>query len=332
MFQFLFEHELHCHHNQGHMVMPCEPPTDLIIIKSTMLFRFLEGALDPVALSLSKCKTLYRSIRGSIAQRVFEFTSINFPANNQMPLMGRRLFSIPKPYSLMKYIYNKLAFGCLSHCDAAPAGSRRLCSQKVDTNRRHARFKFFRSPAPRGFAGRNTRFGIFDPNHLILADIRYKNLAHLMQATQEGRILPIKTVAAHPTERDTLLPIGVNHFQGQIMLTKEFEAIGRHTGCFTTFRILDPIFRQIQPAIDRCSVNTMTQNGKNSHLAVIYLADGSCSLSAHAHRLCTLLEKSRFIDQQTAVVPTLKGIITAHAHGEIEPRRNLRVREKTCRI
>ena len=30
MFQFLFEHELHCHHNQGHMVVPSEPATEMI--------------------------------------------------------------------------------------------------------------------------------------------------------------------------------------------------------------------------------------------------------------------------------------------------------------
>ena len=30
MFQFLFEHELHCHHNQGHMVVPPEPATEMI--------------------------------------------------------------------------------------------------------------------------------------------------------------------------------------------------------------------------------------------------------------------------------------------------------------
>jgi len=42
MLDALHEHEQHRHHHESHMMMPCSPPTSLIMIETGMAFGILE--------------------------------------------------------------------------------------------------------------------------------------------------------------------------------------------------------------------------------------------------------------------------------------------------
>jgi hypothetical protein len=75
MFDFLGKYEHHCHHYQGHMVMPCTPLADLVIRHAALAFRILKRAFNPISLTLHPGKAFKRSRFRCVADGYFDISS-----------------------------------------------------------------------------------------------------------------------------------------------------------------------------------------------------------------------------------------------------------------
>src|ERR1700734_2867378 len=96
------QHELHCHHDQGHVAVPGLPLACLILRHSDMTFGILEGALDPEPLALHLDQPDDTGSLRSVTQAVLDGSRrIQLSSDNQMPAVGGRAVFVPQPDSLM---------------------------------------------------------------------------------------------------------------------------------------------------------------------------------------------------------------------------------------
>jgi hypothetical protein len=309
----LLKHELHCHQNESHMMMPPSPATSLIFIEPTVLLGVLKRSFDPKPLSLLKRQPGQRGALRGIAKTVFGFTSIYLSANHEVPLMRAGLFSIPQPYPLMEHIHHEFTFGRIPYLDTPPCGRGLLVNPFVHPERLTPGLEFFRFSAPSRSTLRHLRPGVFKPDPLVTMHIGHEDFTILVQLAQKGGIFAIKTIETDPGKINPSLSGRTHHLQGQIMFSKEGHSMGRDSGKPAPFLIVNPNLRQIQPVINGSRMLATAQNSEYPHLAIVHLAEATAPLPGDPDRLFPFLRDAGLIDQQ-ASVPFLQDVVCPLGH------------------
>src|SRR3982750_5056101 len=97
-FPAAFADEQHGEHHRGDVVVPGQPALHLIVGETTLAFGVLEGALDPVALSLHARELRGVGVGRGVGQAVFDrFRRADLAADDEMPAASLGFRAVPQP-------------------------------------------------------------------------------------------------------------------------------------------------------------------------------------------------------------------------------------------
>lgn len=118
-------------------MVPVAPPTDLVIPQPHILFALLQGALDPMALSLHERPPGGQRGGRGVAETVLDLgRDLHFPADDQMPMPRLGFVAIPQPDPLMEDVHRQTAFGTLAQGRPWPGPGGLLGGPMIDPDRR----------------------------------------------------------------------------------------------------------------------------------------------------------------------------------------------------
>ena len=100
-----FQQKEHGHHHHGHMMMPGQPASNLVMIHSGCCFGILEGTFNKKSLPLHVGEPFRSGFCRGIGEAVFDgFRGVNLSPDHKVPLADGLFLVKPNPDSLREDI------------------------------------------------------------------------------------------------------------------------------------------------------------------------------------------------------------------------------------
>jgi len=305
------EHKQHSHHDKCHMVMPGFPFPYLVVGHTTFTFRIFKYLLHPVALSLHPPQTLQSRTLRSIGQGNFEVRIFpnSLRRDYQLQKMSRIRFAVPHINFEARAPNFKVPSSGVAKRHRSPMSPRK----RADNLSNFYAFLiglivYCRTAAFSHLIGK-IGLWILQKYMKVRMQVDNKGFTHFIKREAKAGPLAVSRINSNPCVVKIVFPSIAHNFQRKLGFGAKHTILFRNTCPLATLRINRPIFRQVQPGINRCRKSTLHKGTKHRHLAVIDLTQPAQPLARDSDRPPALFRKAAFINEKARMMPIAQKVI-----------------------